>query len=216
MTSSLLSGLLSSTGMLYGVIVPLVLVQIIALLFVPSLLAAPAKARAVGDAIHCYFLQIFGVLLMTIGALPTVFSVLAGISYTGGTYFGLLLVFAVGGALFLWQDQRARFLDASARAVPAAIFLTMFKIIGQVILVLASLSFLLSITLGDTAVEGWWVMPVLMAIYGALIAWCTKSTPVRSVMPASPVLSQKIAFRGTTAKSRPAAKTAVVGKKVRK
>ena len=171
---SLVAGLLSSPALAYGVLVPLVLVQLFALLFIPSMLAAPAKARAVGDAIHCYCIQSFGIMLMTAGSLPTVYSVLAGISYTGGTYFGLLLIFAAGGGLFLWQDQRASSLDPAARAVPGSIFLLTFRILGQITLVLALLSFLLSITRGSTDLLGWWVMPVLMAVYGGLISWCTR------------------------------------------
>lgn len=175
---SLVAGLVSSPAFLYGIVVPLVLVQLLALLFVPSLLAAPAKARAIGEAIHCYCIQAFGVMLMTVGSLPTVYSVLAGVSYTGGTYFGLLLIFAAGGGLFLWQDQRATTLDSAARAVPASIFLLTFRILGQVTLVFALLSFLLSITMGSTDVIGWWVMPILMTCYGGLVAWCTREPVV--------------------------------------
>jgi hypothetical protein len=170
---SVATGLTSSPALLYGVVAPLVLIQLMALLYIPSLLAAPAKARAVGEAIHCYCIQTFGVMLMTIGSLPTVYSVLAGISYTGGTYFGLLLIFATGGGLFLWQDQRASALDPAARAVPASIFLITFRMLGQITLVLALLSFLLSITMGSTDLTNWWIMPVLMACYGGLISWCT-------------------------------------------
>ena len=175
---SLVAGLTSSPAFVYGVLVPLVLVQLLALLFIPSLLAAPAKARAIGEALHSYCLQAFGVMLMTVGSLPTVYSVLAGVSYTGGTYFGLLLIFAAGGGLFLWQDQHATTLDSAARAVPAAIFLLTFRMLGQVTLVLALLSFLLSITMGSTEAMGWWVMPVLMGCYGGLVAWCTRGPAV--------------------------------------
>lgn len=171
---SLVAGLTSSPALVYGIVVPLLLVQLLALLFIPSMLAAPSKARAVGEAIHCYLIQAFGVMLMTVGSLPTIYSVLAGISYTGGTYFGLLLIFATGGGLFLWQDQRATLLDSAARAVPGAIFLLTFRILGQITLVLALLSFLLSVTMGSMDIAGWWVMPVLMACYGGLIAWSTR------------------------------------------
>jgi hypothetical protein len=163
-----------SPTLLYGVIMPLFLVLLLSALFVPSLIAAPGKVRSVGEAIHCYFLQAFGVLLMTVGSLPTIYSVLVGISYSGGTYFGLLLVFAAGGGLFLREDIRATGLDAAARSVPAAVFLCAFRIIGQVTLIVAVLSFMLSMMIGSTDVTGWWVMPLLMGIYGGLVAWCTR------------------------------------------
>ena len=175
---TLIAGAEGSPTVLYGIIVPLLLVVLLALIFLPSIIAAPGKARSIGEAIHCYFMQGFGVLLMTVGSLPTVYSVLAGVSYSSGTYFGLLLVFAGGGGIFLWQDLRALSLDAASRAVPSAIFLAAFRIIGQVTLTLAGLSFLLSVTIGTTDMAGWWVMPVLMGIYGGLIAWCTRSATV--------------------------------------
>lgn len=208
---SLVEGLTSSPALVYGIVLPLVLVQLLALLFIPSMLAAPTKARAVGEAIHCYCIQSFGVMLMTVGSLPTVYSVLAGISYTGGTYFGLLLIFAAGGGLFLWQDQRASRLDSAARAVPAAIFFLTFRILGQVTLVLALLSFLLSITMGSTDLVGWWVMPVLMACYGGLVAWCTKgpvswASTTQSVGSLLPSVSSRTAKAQTPMKSASAKK----------
>ena len=195
---SLVASLASSPAFVYGIVVPIVLVEFLALLCIPSLLAAPAKARAIGEAIHCYCIQAFGVMLMTVGSLPTVYSVLAGVSYTGGTYFGLLLIFAAGGGLFLWQDQRASSLDSAARAVPAAVFLLTFRILGQVTLVLALLSFLLSITMGSTDLSGWWIMPLLMACYGGLISWCTRG-PVSWVSR-----TQSVGSLLTPVSSRPA------------
>lgn len=197
--------------MLYGILIPLVLVQFFALLCIPSLLAAPMKARAVTDAIHCYALQGLGVLLMSLGALPTVYSVLAGISYPSGTYFGLLLVFAVGGALFLWQDLRTRHLDPVARAVPAAIFFSTVRLIGQSTFILALLSFMLSLTLDVTDIPGWWVMPVVVATFGGLLAWCTKSpTTSRASMHLRAVGLPKFSV-GRPAKAQPPVRTAVAG-----
>lgn len=211
---SLVAGLASSPTLLYGILVPLFLVQLIALLFIPSLLAAPAKAHAIGAAIHCYCIQGFGVLLMTAGSLPTVHSVLAGVSYTGGTYFGLLLIFAAGGGLLLWQDQRSAFLDSAACAVPATIFLLAFRILGQVTLVLAILSFLLSVTMGSTEVADWWVMPVLMAVYGGLIAWCTRGSTA-GIAGTRSIGSSLSAASAKTVTAQTPARSASVSKKGR-
>lgn len=211
MNADTLAWLGASPVVLYGVLLPLVLVQLFALLCIPSLMAAPAKARSIVDAIHCYLMQGLGVLLMSVGALPTVFSVLAGVSYPGGTYFGLLLVFAAGGALFLWQDNRSRGLDAASKAVPGAIFFGILRLIGQTSLILAGISFLLSITLEATTVPGWWMMPVLVAVYGALLTWCTKS-------PSTPRAHTTLQIVGLGSKmtSRPAkapVKSVAAGKK---
>lgn len=90
-------------------------------------------------------------------------------------------------------------LDAAARSVSAAVFLAAFRLIGQITLLLAILSFMLSITMGSTGVAGWWIMPLLMAIYGGLISWCTRSSTtmwpgstasVGSAMKATPARAQ--------------------------
>ena len=110
---------------------------------------------------------------MTIGALPTVFSVFAGIAYTGRTYIAFLLVFAVGGLLFLMQDQVARSLDASSKAVPEAIYTTTLKFLGNVLVLFSVLSVFLHIVLAAYE-EGWWVTPFVVLLYGLLLSWCTR------------------------------------------
>ena len=205
------NGLLGSPALLYGVLVPIVLVQLFALLCMPSLLSAPAKARSVVDAIHCYILQGLGILLMSLGALPTVYSVLGGVAYPSNSYFGLLLVFAAGGALFLWQDQRSRDLDPAAKSVPAAIFFGVVRLIGQAALMLSLISILLSLTLEATDMPGWWVMPVLVALYGLLLTWSTKSPhTARSGMSLS-----MVGLMGPMhhAKAKPPLRSIMTGKK---
>lgn len=173
-----LASFVSPSIFLY-ILVPLGLVQLVAFLFIPSILAAPKKPRSIAEAIFCCLMQGFGVFLMTIGSLPTVYSVLAGDSYASGVYFGLLLVFAAGGCIFLWSDHRIVSIDPEARAVPCAIVLISFRIIGQILLALAVVSIVLSVTTGSQT-TGWWLMPVLMGLYGGLIAWCTKSPSLSS------------------------------------
>lgn len=173
MVDNPLSTIFAFIGSFYGLIVPLLIMTLVTLLFFAGLASPGAKPRSVGEAIVCYLLHAASVLLMTIGALPTVFSVFAGIAYTGRTYIALLLVFAVGGMLFLIQDQAARGIDSASRAVVEAIYMTTLKLIGYVVTLLATLSLLLSIVLLSFQ-PGWWVAPFTYLLFGLLLSWCIK------------------------------------------
>lgn len=193
MIDALFAGLTSFSGLFYGILVPLLLAVLFALVLIPSLQQSGARPRAVIRACYEYLMLGAGILLMTVGALPTIFSVLAGVPYAGNVYFALLLMFAVGGGVFLWHDQRVRTLDTASRAVPGALYFYVVKIIGQLTMLLAFLSFSVSLVLGDID-GGFWVMPLVLGTYGALLAWTTRtespttSSAFQSIsMPSMPV-----------------------------
>lgn len=162
-------------GSFYGLIVPLGILVLLTLIFLASLSVAGAKPRHVGEAVYTYLMHGVSVLLMTIGALPTVFSVFAGVAYTGRTYIALLLVFACGGLLFLMQDQETRKLDAASKAVIEAIYMTTLKVIGNLLALLSAVSIFLSIVLAAFE-PGWWVTPFVLLLYGLLLSWCTRGS----------------------------------------
>lgn len=170
-----ISFLFGATGLLYGLAMPVAIALILAVILIPSLQRPGAHVRSVGDAVYCYLMLGVGVLLMTMGALPTVHSVLVGAAYAGETYIALLFIFAVGGALFLWHDNLIRTIDGASKSVPAALYFSLLKIVGRVITLLAALSLSLTIILRGTDLPGWWVTPLIMLLYGLLLSWCTAS-----------------------------------------
>ena len=196
MVENPLSTIFGFIGSFYGLVLPLLTIFFLTVLFLASLSVPGAKPRHVGEAIYCYLMHGVSVLLMTIGALPTVFSVFAGVAYTGRTYIALLLVFACGGLLFLVQDQAVRSLDSASKSVTEAVYTTTIKIIGNLIALLSALSIFLSIVLASFQ-TGWWVTPFVLLLYGMLLSWCTKGnqdwelmkvlqvagTPARSAAP---------------------------------
>lgn len=192
----------------YGLLVPVMLVQFLSLIFIPSLIRG-GDPKKVAEAVYCYTMQSFGVLLMTAGALPTVVSVLAGMQMAGSTYFTLLVVFAAGGIMFLWHDNAVRCIDPAARQVPGAIFLYMFKIIGYIIVLLWGLSLFTTLMSGSIKEEGWWILPLVMVLYGLLLSWCTR---VESG-DATQSVFQSITMNPSMAVSRKAAKRPSVRKK---
>ena len=173
MVENPLSTIFGFIGSFYGLVVPRLIIFFLSVLFIASMMNPGAKPKAVGEAIYTYLMHGASVLLMTIGALPTVFSVFAGVAYTGRTYIALLLVFACGGLLFLVQDHALQSLDAASKAVAEAVYLTTLRVIGNLLALLSALSIFLSIVLASFQV-GWWVTPFVLLLYGMLLSWCTK------------------------------------------
>jgi len=174
MVTAPLSMLFGSIGVFYGILLPVLVVQIMALFFMPCLLNRAGKPEEIGKAVFCYMVQGFGIVLMALGGLPTIFSVLARQSLPTATYAGLLFVFAAGGLAFLWHDYLARGLDPAARAVPAAICHYSWRFVGFVLTVLSTLSMVLRMLLGSTLLyEGWWVMHTVVLLFGLILLWAT-------------------------------------------
>jgi len=198
-----LSAIFGFLGFFYGLLLPLMVLQIIALLFIPSMLNTGAKPREVGEALFCYLMQGVGVILMTVGALPTVFSVFAGVAFPGRTYVALLVVFTCGGILFLIHDQLSQSLSSASKAVPQAVYFFSLKIIGNLIALLSGLSIILSIITGNTQ-QGWWVMPFVLLFYGLILSWCTRVDQEKQVFQSAPMqVPTRITAKKPAARSKP-------------
>lgn len=205
MVENPLSTIFGFIGSFYGLVVPLLIVLFLTFLFLASMLNSGAKAKGVGEAIYTYLMHGTSVLLMTIGALPTVFSVFAGVAYTGRTYIALLLVFACGGLLFLVQDHAVHSLDSASKAVSEAIYMTTLRVIGNLLALLSALSIFLSIVLASFQ-PGWWVTPFVLLLYGLLLSWCTKGNNDWEMVKALQVSSApaKSSASSPKAKKKPA------------
>jgi len=207
--------LIDFVGSFYAVILPLLVVIALALLYIPSMMQHGAKARNVGEAIYCYIMQTTGILLMTVGGLPTLYSVLTGRGFSAFAYIGLLAIFAIGGAVFLWHDYQTEQIDQASKAVPASIYFFTFKILGHLITIFSGLSIVLTLVLGSSAESEWWMIPTLMFFYGLLLAWCTSSdTKVQTGMFQSiPMITAAQRVPLVPAFSKAAAPTKVAKKK---
>jgi hypothetical protein len=166
----------SNVGVFYGLIIPLVTVLLLSVFFAVSFQRPGVNPKDVAQATYCYLMMATGILFMTIAALPTVTSVLAGKSYTSGTYFSLLLLFVAGGLLYLMHERHVERIDTASATIPYLLYFTRFKLIGSVSALLAALSLLLTVTLGTETEAGWWLMPVTILLYGLLLMWCTKTS----------------------------------------
>jgi len=172
-----LTALFQSVGLSYGPTLPLIILVLFIFLALPAVFRPSVRADSIALAAYCYLAQMLGILLMTAGGLPALYAVFAGQPLAEVTYLGLLLVFAAGGALFLWHDMRLNSIDPASRAIPAALFFITWKFMGLLVTVFAGLSFVLRLMLAAERTEDWWVMHLIMILYGLILAWFTLSRP---------------------------------------
>lgn len=155
----------------------LFLLLIFCLVLATSLSREAARPQAVGEAVYCYLVQSVGIILMSISAVPTLYSVLSRSPLHSLTYAALLFVFSIGGLIFLWHDYLVSRLPAPSRSVPEAIYLSMWKFIGFTLLVFALLSIILNILLQSPVHMSSIVLHSLLALYGLVLWWTTQSFP---------------------------------------
>lgn len=175
MDASPLTFFLSPIGVFYSVTVPFVLLLLFTLILISSASAPGAKAGHVAAAAFHYVMEGIGIILMTIGAIPTLVSVLGGPPYPGRVYMSLLWVFLAGGALFLWHEQCTQKIERASLGVVHALFVTTVKTVGYAVALFSALALLLTIALGQFP-AGWWVSPVILFLYGSLLYWSAKES----------------------------------------
>lgn len=176
MTESPFLSMFDLVGLFYGVVVPLIVVQLIILFLIPSILKGNAKTEEIGKAIYCFLSEGLGLILMTVGGVPTLYSVLAQSPLQDTQYIALLLVFATGGFTYLWHDHFLKSISAPARSVPHTIYFFTIKFLSHAMVLFASLSLLLKATLVESDFEPhWWVMHTVILLYGIILWWCTRS-----------------------------------------
>lgn len=165
-------------GLLSVLLGILFLLLIFSLILATSLTREAAKPQAVGEAVYCYLVQSVGIVLMSIGAVPTLYSVFSRTPLQSLTYAALLFVFSIGGLIFLWHDYLVHRLPSASRAVPEAIYLSMWKFIGFTLLVFSLLSIILNILLRSAFPSSSLALHGILALYGLVLWWSTQSSPL--------------------------------------
>gem|GEM_PF-3150411 len=164
-------------------LVPVAFILIFAGVLLPSLSQAGAKPLGVGKALYCYLMQFFGLTLMTIGAIPALKNVLTNTPTSTNNYIGYLVLFAVGGLVFLLHEHMVAHVDEASRSIPHAIYFFSLKAIGFLVTVAAALGLLLAMLFGYTSDPTWWVMPTLLLCYGLLLSCCTRMNMLSTTAP---------------------------------
>ena len=172
---------------------PIGLLLVLGLLMIPCMLQEGSRPSACIKAIYCYLLQLLGMVLMTIGALPASYGVIGKFA-TGSEilsaegYLVLLILFATGGLTYLWHERMAEDIDDASRRVPALLFWYVCKLFGYCLTLSAVLWLILTMLMArDPLPPGWWSSPVILALYGLLLGWCTR-TPMQSGFKTKPMI----------------------------
>lgn len=190
-----LSSMFQAVGLTYGWTLPVLLLVGIAILFLVTARDG-SRPHLQARVIYCHLAQLIGILLMTAGALPAVYAVFAPQPLDQLTYLGLLLVFGIGGLVFLAHDSALKRIERTTRAVADAIFFHVWKLTGLLIVLFTGLSLGLRFMMDMENAHEWRVMHLTMLLYGLVIMVFTlhrdpPATPVRPAAAPRTVIASK-------------------------
>ena len=160
----------------FGLVIGVIVLQLIIFMFLVKPMSDSKNPTLFGKAIFSYFMMTIGVLIMSLSAIPTAISVLSSTSFNPEVYLSLLIVFAMGGLMFLWNDYRLREIDEKFRQIPSILYFFTIKAIGQLSFILAILYMTMTIALGDVGTPGWWSIPLTIALYGIVMSVLTSTS----------------------------------------
>lgn len=178
MNSMSLLGLLQSQVLFYGVLLPVASLVLFFLLCVPAFLRSPARPMDIAlAAFHC-LAQSVGIVFMIAGSLPALQVVISNQALNATSYMGLLVVFAVGGILFLWNDVQLKHMSVASKEIPETLYFYAWKFIGLVIVLFSGISIALTLLFSPAAFQnGSWMTHVILFFYGLLISFFTLTRP---------------------------------------
>lgn len=164
-----------ASGLFYALVVPVLVVQMVALAFIPSLLSPGARVREVGRAIYCYALMSVGILLMTVSGVPALYGILTNAELGSSIYLALILIFSIGGLTYLVYEHTSHALDEASSMVPHALYFYTLKFIGALMVILStlSLSFTMLFSSASSIRPDFWVTPLIFMMYGIIVSACT-------------------------------------------
>lgn len=208
MFPSSLDALFQNVGVPYGMLLPVGVVALLTLVALAGMIRG-GNPREVAYATYCYFAEAIGIILITTGSLPVLIAVLTGQLLNSETYVGLLFVFAIGGILFLWHDAALRGINASAKAIPGAIFFFAWKLIGLLLASFAALALIFSVVVRTIELHTA-AMHVTVLAYGLILCWFTQVQDARPAVTTRPLAQPAMALKSPTS---PSAKKKTVKRK---
>jgi len=178
MNSMSLLGLLQSQVIFYGIVLPVVSLVLFFLLCVPAFLRSSARPMDIARAaFHC-LAQSVGIVFMIAGSLPALQVVISNQALNATSYMGLLIVFAIGGLLFLWNDVQLKHMSVASKEIPETLYFYAWKFIGLIVVLFSGISIALTLLFSPMTFQtGQWMMHVILFFYGLLISFFTLTRP---------------------------------------
>ena len=146
---------------------PIGIVAIVALLFIPSLLVPEAKPHAIARAITCYLLKTLGLCMIGISLVVATINMMSFNLPEFSSISVLLLLFVVGLGLAVHQSQIESSLDNASVNVVSTIFYHSYEIIGAIVVLFSLLSLSIQFLLTQQ-IEGW-QLPATFSLFGLLL-----------------------------------------------
>lgn len=162
--SSITLSLFQSSLMLY---VPLVIVAVFGILFIPSLLVQGAKPEGVAKAIGCYLMQTLGIVLIGLSAVQVTYAIMNGRLPEFHTLSALLFLFCLGLGILVHQSVKAATVDEASLMVPRLVFSHMCEIVGTLIALVAALSLVVTFMISENFYG--WQMSATMLLLGVAL-----------------------------------------------
>ncbi len=190
---------MQSSVIVHAVILPVFALLLFFLLCVPAFMRSSARPMDIARAaFHC-LAQSVGIVFMVAGSLPALQVVIMGQALNPTTYMALLLVFAVGGLLFLWNEVQLKEMSVASKEIPETLYFYTWKFIGLVAVLVSGLSMALNLLLmPETFMDGSWMAHVILFFYGMLITFFTLSRP--HITTAAPIRIVPTAAKKKSAK----------------
>ena len=162
--------LFTPAGLFYGVIMPLVILHAFTLIAIAGLHRPGIRLEELGKALFSYGAQSVAIVLMIGGGLPTLQSVLSGAPLSNGMYTSLLIIFTAGGVTYLWHDAVLQRIDIISKAIPHMIFACTWKLVGLILILVATVSGGMRALLeGMSQPPSWWLLHILLFAIGVLL-----------------------------------------------
>ena len=129
----LLQDFLNLCLLLYQILKPIVVLYLATVLIA---CCGGAKLTDASRTLVAYLMKGIGIVLMTVGAVPTILAVMTT-GFSAAMYLGLLLVFAAGGLLFLWFDHQTREMKSAQTSHAASLYAGLLSLAGCAIVLYA-------------------------------------------------------------------------------
>jgi hypothetical protein len=175
----------------YASLFAIILILLFVLFLIPSLLPTGVRPEATVKALLCVVMQGVGVGLMSISGLPALIAVFSGIVLPHQSYLALLLIFAIGGLLFLWYESKLVSLDATSKALPVLLFFVTLKFVGMSTLFLSALILVTTLLTTPAPSIALWVSQIVFILYGLFLLWSVREFPAHKSPFQSTPMAQK-------------------------
>ncbi len=168
--------LFQSSLMLY---IPLSIVIVFSVLFIPSLLVSGSRPEGVARAISCYMMMTFGIILVALSAIQMTYSLMNLRVPELPNLYALILLFSLGIGILVFQSTKAALVDEASVMVPRLIFSHACEIVGYLIAIVSALSIVITFLVNQNF-AGWQMSGTMLVLSTAMMYLSSKNIEMKN------------------------------------